>query len=354
MKYLILILCASFIATSCYKEETIESRGKGMVELFDFPQGEHPWDNDIEQIYKKFGIKLIYKKYSEMVFSRKWIAASKEKVLNGYDLNDEQAEYNTNFMKNHVFSYLTPEITNKVLPEYLFMCYDGHEENKSTFKFTSVRTSFNGMDYWLHCMEGENKEGEIITRPTTAEDLLTYRGRYIQRVFAIAINKGFIKVPNVFKSIEEGGEFDYKTRLSTTTVPNSVNLGDPTLSYPAIDNDLNFPLKRGYPYLMSIESFRIGVDIANYNLFRVSDFTMTRIASGYNASYLFWCYLCNVLRFSDEDLAAGVKGPMTSWSKIPIIPSRFPKIFQYRKLVADYMKSEYNIDLEAINRGPEE
>ena len=91
---------------------------------YEFPQGNNSWDKDLEEIQKEFGIYIIYKDFEETDLNRSWTGALGEgSTYFGESLNDEQAEFMTKFMKNHIFAYLTPQATRKVLPMYYYMVY---------------------------------------------------------------------------------------------------------------------------------------------------------------------------------------------------------------------------------------
>ena len=123
----VLFLSAVISLTACHKEEAIIPSNEGMPTRFEFPQGNQSWDQDIIDIQEKFGIYLIYKDFSSDDFNRSWTGGGGS--YTGSDLTDEQARWYVDFMKDHIFAYLTPEITKKVLPIYYYLVYDFYIPN---------------------------------------------------------------------------------------------------------------------------------------------------------------------------------------------------------------------------------
>ena len=68
-------------------------------------------------------------------------------------LNDEQAAFYTNFMKNHIFTFLTPEVTDRVLPIYILMAY--HMYVETPWGASPNQAKYDGMDFWAFCLEGD-------------------------------------------------------------------------------------------------------------------------------------------------------------------------------------------------------
>ena len=182
----VLFLSAVISLTACHKEEAIIPSNEGMPTRFEFPQGNQSWDQDIIDIQKKFGIYLIYKDFSTDDFNRSWTGGGGS--YTGSDLTDEQARWYVDFMKDHIFAYLTPEITKKVLPIYYYMVYDFYIPNTfGTITFKVPQNNyFEGLDFWLVCLEGEPDptSGEQILKPVDAKTYHQRRGMIMQKIFA--------------------------------------------------------------------------------------------------------------------------------------------------------------------------
>ena len=63
-------------------------------------------DEDLVKINEEFGVCMIYKDIEEGDYNRSWTGGGVFAAeFHGQDLNDEQAQFYTNFFKNHVFNY---------------------------------------------------------------------------------------------------------------------------------------------------------------------------------------------------------------------------------------------------------
>ena len=128
LKILFGILIGMSLFQSCWEEDEIIPGEQEMVLRFEFPQGNNSWDEDLVAIQEQFGVCMIYKDLDSSDLSRSWTGTGYVSTsYRGENLTDEQAEFYTNFFKNHVFAYLRPEITQRVLPPYWYMMYANQE-----------------------------------------------------------------------------------------------------------------------------------------------------------------------------------------------------------------------------------
>ena len=100
----ILLFCLTF--SSCYDEDIIDPTPDPLALAggIEFPQGDNPWDNDALEIYKNFGVKLIYKNITEKDLNKNWTnggLGSSSKIFDNC-LNDEMGAFYITFMKDHV------------------------------------------------------------------------------------------------------------------------------------------------------------------------------------------------------------------------------------------------------------
>ena len=153
-RYYLYSLLGCVLFFSCYDEDTltVDESGEDLVR-FEFPQGTNSWDDDVVAIKEKFNVCIIYKDFQASDLNRTWTGAAGNQSYFGDELtSDEQAKFMIGFMKDHVFAYLSPQITQKVFPMYYYMVYDCHVP----FVFgpydlkAPVKTIFDGMDYWAH------------------------------------------------------------------------------------------------------------------------------------------------------------------------------------------------------------
>lgn len=308
MKYLSGLFLSVLIAlTACHKEEAIIPSNEGMPTRFEFPQGNQPWDQDIIDIQKKFGIYLIYKDFSSDDFNRSWTGGGGS--YTGSDLTDEQARWYVDFMKNHVFAYLTPEITKKVLPIYYYLVYDFYIPNTfGTITFKVPQNNyFDGLDFWLVCLEGEPDptSGEQILKPVDAKTYHQRRGMIMQKIFAKAVETGTIAIPDEFYD-----GFDFKTGLVT-------GIGK--------ESDPNYYLNRGF--VDRIFGLMFDQTIYVYEIPTRED--------------AFLDYVNIAMRYTQEEFDQHYPA------------DKYPLIRQKYDFVNRLMSETYHIDLKAIAQGPE-
>lgn len=352
MKKYIYVLLATALLVSCYKEDKLSVSENVNVELFSFPQGTNSWDKDIEQIYKDHNVKLVYKDFNSTKFNGSWLTGSNDNEFFGTDLTDEQVQFNVKFFKDEIFKYLSPAITKDCFPEYIYMCYDAFRLEKEKKAFPT-RLYVSNPGYWISCLEGTLKlDGttrDSIDLPTTAMLRREARGRIFQRIFCLAIKKGNIKPP---KEIMEGGLIDLKTpmRMSGNSVSNSIDLTDPTVKNVVID-DKNLSLNRGIPNGLTSSFFEENLTTTEANKFRFRDFGTLFSIGSQTPEKILWDYINMIMRYDVAELRAGYVYSGSSWSTLPVLIERHPLLYKIRQIVIDYMKKEYNIDLEAIYNG---
>lgn len=312
LKIALYALGCIFLLNACYSEDEIVPSEKKMVLRFEFPQGNNSWDEDIISINDNFGVCLIYTDLEESDFNRAWTgAAGGLASMQGQGLNDEQAEFYTNFMKDHVFAYLYPELTKKVFPPYYYMAYDYHAAFKLSPEMimkTDLTFGTDGLDFWVTCLEGEPNLllGGQTKRPETAEEFLLNRGEILYEVFKRAVDVGNIVVPDNFND-----GIDYKTEVENR---------------PGYEDEDNYYLKRGFPGTMASKFTSFS---------KLSDITSMTPAGN------FVQYICLGMRYTKAECEE-------------VFPSsKYPLIHEKRQLVMEYMKEKYNVDLAEINKGPE-
>ena len=167
-----LLACMAF--TSCYEEDTLTPTEGGVELRFKVPQGNNSWDNDIAQIYEDYNVYLIYKDLQRADFNRSWTGIAYGSGYEGQGcVNDEMANYYVEFMKKHIFAYLNPPITSKVLPMYWYLGYNVY--SKSVLEvggvilaswIVPIHENYDGLDYWCTCMFGEDNPSDPYLIPT--------------------------------------------------------------------------------------------------------------------------------------------------------------------------------------------
>ena len=309
LNYVLLFALLSVVC-ACHEEGTLEPLSTEMSLRFEFPEGETTWDKDIADIAEKYKTYLIYKNLTTDDFNQSWKGGGDFAGMTmGSPLNDEQAVFCTNFMKDHVFAFLNPKVMDRVLPVYIYMAYNVYSEvSFGSFTFCAPIEEKSGMDFWCYCLESDPETiippYEPIVRPRTSMDFKLRRGKILKSIIEKIIAKGNIEIPAVFTA-----DFDYVTEVKYM-------LGT--------ENDKNYYKKRGFA-----DQF-----------------------SGYNSSGSLWSvsrttpqknflnYIILAARYSRDSVA--ILNP----------PSEFPKIIQYYDYTVEYLKTNYNWDITKIAEMP--
>lgn len=314
----ILYVCLGvFLFCACYEEDSLTGTDEEEEFLrYEFPQGDHSWDKDIENIQDEFGVYLIYRGFKKADFNRSWTGSGFLSVeMEGEDLTDEQAEFSANFMKNHIFAYLTPKIVSKVLPMYWYMIYDYHNSISLPIPgFEMILKvahpfSYDGLDFWGVCLFYGDPcplTGERVKTPETPEEFAIRRGEILGFIMGKAYEKGNFEIPADFHN-----GLDYKTEITS-------KYGD--------EDKENFYVRRGFVGKM-------GPRFDSYSgLEKISDAIPDRV---------FLEHINFAIRYTDEEYES-------MWPS-----ASYPLVHEKRNYVIKYMKDKYNIDLRAIARGPE-
>ena len=320
----ILLFCLTF--SSCYNEDIINPTPDPLALAggFEFPQGNNSWDNDVMKIYQDFGVKIIYKDITEKDLNKNWTnggVGSSSRVFENC-LNDEMGAFYITFMKNHIFPYLNREVTDRVFPMYWYMVY-----NYSVF--TSIVPGVleyyvalseheeSQTDCWVTCFWGDAAHSTYDdpisgwkTPIAGNKDSFTVRRfKIIDEVINTAIANGNIIIPED----EFDAGFDHLTPIVRSEDIES-------------KADPNYYLKRGYPgNVNSLSGKHSKPD---------SDNPPT-------AKETFIGYLQIAMRHTKEE-----REVMFPSATYPFLSTKFD-------FVTNYLK-KYNIDLEAIAKGPED
>lgn len=329
----ILLFCLTF--SSCYDEDIIDPTPDPLALAggIEFPQGDNPWDNDALEIYKNFGVKLIYKNITEKDLNKSWtnggLGGSSSKIFENC-LNDEMGAFYITFMKDHVFPYLNREVTDRVFPMYWYLVY-----NYSIFSsmVPGVLEYYVGLlehdesqtDCWITCFWGDVAHCSTIMYGTMIpsdpldawktpiagnKDSYTIRRfKVIDEIIRTAITRGNIIIPED----EFDAGFDHSTPLVIDELVES-------------KANPNYYLKRGYP--------------GNINSYSAA-YSKPGSENPPTAKETFIGYLQIAMRFTKEERE-------TMWPS-----ATYPFLSSKLDFVIDHLK-KYNIDLEAIAQGPED
>lgn len=315
----LVILAITFFASSCYEEDPITpSDSSEQVGRFTFPQGDGSNDIKLKAIYDKFGVKVIYKDFTNEDFGLSWTSPATGKV--GFDIGENEYNDVANFMADYFFAALTPEITKRVLPPYFYVADSvyaisssgpGNELKSATYT-THV---YDGRDFWLFTWNGCQPWNIVNGKVTLSKRTLspTYssfnyfyrRGVMLKEVFRGAVLNGNIEVPADFST-----GFDFTTKIVTTP-----------------DTDANYYKTRGFPGQLNNK--------LNFNLGTLALITSTSPKQNF-IDYMLLC-----MRYSEDSI------------KILYPPAKYPLINQKYPLVINYMKDKYGVDLNELSKKPE-
>lgn len=322
--YKILGLAACMALTSCYKEDELVASDTSSLGRFEFPQGDNSWDSDILDIYNEFGVRLIYKDITESDFTKSWTGGGGGgfgMTLHGSGCaNDDMTQFYVTFMKEHIFHYLTPSITERVFPMYWYLAFDFYGSYSWFPALTNPlksHSNMNFMDAWLTCFWGSHIN---IMDPSGTDPLVQWmspvsgnKESYTKRRFLIlndiietAIERGNITIPEEFDA-----GFDHSTTLNTGI-------------YEDDKADPNYYLTRGYPGNVNTSSAEYAEPSENPTALENTFIGYIQIAMRYTAEEREEMFPSATYTFTKEK-------------------------FDY---VQKYMKDNYNIDLEAIAQGP--
>lgn len=115
-----------------------------------FPQGNNPWDKEIEQIAKDWGMYIIYKDVDSTLLNRIWTTSMEGRQTYTCDpLNDDEIQVSLALVKNWLLGSLDKERKEdlKELPYYFYLVknygYKGYEN-----ELVPVMLNKNGFNYW--------------------------------------------------------------------------------------------------------------------------------------------------------------------------------------------------------------
>lgn len=314
----VITLFALLFTTSCYKEDLIEPSSMDDTDRFEFPQGDNDYDQLLVDVYNKFGIKVIYKGFDDVDFNLSWTSPAIGKQ--GYDVAEDQQREAAEFMANHIFGFLEPEITKRVLPPYFYVAdsvYQYLEFADVLFYTVDFTYIYDGLDYWSFCWNGYETwqhypsmgmtiPGTAVPRPTTPYEYFWRRGVMLKEIYKHAVLVGNIQIPENFNS-----GFDFATQVQ--------------YSYGTEDSPDYFKT-RGFPGQMN-----------NKNNFTFENLSGVQRTSPIQ-NFIDYLHLC--MRYTEEEIEEHY--PI---AKHPLIHEKYP-------IVLRYMKDNYKIDLQAIATEP--
>ncbi|MCX4368505.1 MAG: hypothetical protein OSJ41_03215 [Duncaniella sp.] len=307
--------------TGCSSEEPLQPTGNYSVLRFEFPQGNNPFDEDIREIHDEYDVYLLYKDITDTDLNRQWQSLGTGKLLTGDPVPDEYVPFYVNFIKNHVFQYLSPDAVRAGLPVKIYMLENFGEVNTpgsgtgtgtggtgtggtGTRPNTSiVTTKTDGFDYWAISFTREGIE------KNDPDAMRQARCQFIYQMILPQYESG-----KIVESQAIHNKLDFETSFSTDV------------------NDPNYRLNRGFPHRVT-DKFQ----------FSTVTYYASQIHPSNSAYRVDYDYFLTWIRI----------GMFMPRAEIEEMYADYPLVLEIYNDVIDYMLDTYGIDLEGICKGPD-
>lgn len=308
LKYLLSIFCSLTIFAACEEEDALIPRSSDVssISRFEFPQGNDSWDLAFEDIANTFGTIPIYTGYDTLDLNSAW-SGTFSITYRGDTLTDEHAGFYADFLQDHVFAFLKPELCEGVLPNYIYLVDDLRRTIAGFTGYLRVVSYFDGLDFWAFSLRSlgqayldlghyQMTQGEIYDLPATPWEYKKRRTTILHNILEKIVDEGKVGVPAEFSS----GDFDYNVRPSSSSTSE------------------NYYLRLGYPGNMAAQ---------NYNF--------SSQTNSMDAKSNFTQYLKLGLRYTRD-------------SVLTVYPEeQYPLIIKYYDITMNYMKNQYDWDVAA-------
>ncbi|WP_315816167.1 hypothetical protein [Paraflavitalea speifideaquila] len=199
--FLYISIAGMLVLASCSKEAAIVPREDSPFGTrYEFPQGNHAYDAAAKEVFDQFGIRFIYTGFDSTHLNRAWQGSTQ--IYSGKPLNDEQATYQINFLKDKVFSFLKPEYAKDIFPPYLYLVYNYYYPSGTSKVYNTVYPG--GVDFWVNALFTEAQSAP----PVPAAKLKETRVKILAHAIKIAYDRKKINDAPAFHSL-----FDYVTEI---------------------------------------------------------------------------------------------------------------------------------------------
>lgn len=138
---------------SCGDDDGVGSVENISLVEFDFPQGDAPWDKEIEQIAKDWGMYIIYKGIDSTRLNRMWSTPFyNQPIYVGNPVSEQDVQLYLDLVKNWLLGSLN--VNNKddkaQLPYYFYFINDLNDGNPRSPSYQKNHIQFkkDGLDYW--------------------------------------------------------------------------------------------------------------------------------------------------------------------------------------------------------------
>lgn len=114
-----LLLAALFILIGCKKEAEVLSPSEIPEKNWTLPQGDHPFDQRIQDYYNRFGSYVLYKFSQQDIL---WNISGNDGAYRSIPANEEFVEQQLNLLDKTFFSHYQDSTLRKYLPIKVFLC----------------------------------------------------------------------------------------------------------------------------------------------------------------------------------------------------------------------------------------
>jgi hypothetical protein len=239
MKRYLILLLSVWALQACYKEEALTpTQLESAMSRFDFPQGASPADGVIGEIYEKYGVKLIYKAFTQSDVDRAWKSPEGESFISArcewsYLDENTQLEQATGILKEKVFGLLPEAVVKSGLRAcpYLYVVDNIRYAEGSREQMAVYPTK--GLDSWMvNVALGYQQPDNYSMR-------VVYPAQILCEIFVYAYAEGAVTMPPEFFAGLDTRMLTLKSRSA------AIAAGPGTLDYE------NYWARRGFPPFVS-------------------------------------------------------------------------------------------------------
>ena len=160
---IMLLLWAGMIA--CVDNDNVKYVDSVNLIDFEFPQGNDPWDKEIEQIAKDWGMYIIYKDVDSTHLNKMWTTPSyNSPIYTCTTPSGEEVQQYVELVKEWLLGSLDKDVKEDrdLLPCYLYVVNDFKDNNpKSPTYGKHIQLKQDGLDYWSLSFTSEEMEAGL-------------------------------------------------------------------------------------------------------------------------------------------------------------------------------------------------
>ena len=321
-KLVTLVTLATLLSLqACHKEAALTpTQLASATSKFDFPQGTSPTDNVIAEIYEQYGVKLIYKAFTQRDVDRAWKSPDGDSFIStrcewSYLDENTQLETAIDVLKEKVFGLLPDAVIKAGLRAcpYLYVVENIHYAEGSREQMSVYPTK--GLDSWMVNVALAHRQ------PNNYSMRVVYPAQILCEIFVYAYAAGAITMPpEFFAGLDTRG-------VTLKSYNAAVAAGPGTPEYE------NYWARRGFPPFVSpIGRIFTGKSQSSCAVTATIMPPLTEDTREISQFFLFLCLDNHWEEYFDQDN----------------IFDDCPKLNARLYLFNNRMKEEYGVDFEAI------